>query len=67
MSFADQISSFFDELSKIEERKKGKREEVYGGGNRERPFSSLLTQDEEPANDPINKYEEVEPEVVTRR
>lgn len=67
MSFKEQTSTFFDELSEIVDEQKRKREEdmnVQKGG---RPFSSDLTQDEEPAGQDNPAEAEVEPSVVVRR
>lgn len=67
MAFKDQTSSFFDELSSIVDEQKRVKEEgldAQGGG---KPFSSMLTQDEEPQTQYNPADVEVEPEVVTRR
>ena len=66
MAFTDQTSSFFDELSEILDQKKRVRDE--GINIREdRPFSALLTQDEEPDGDGNPASLELEePEVVIR-
>ena len=65
MSFRDQTSAFFDELSSIvDEQKKVKEEGMTQGGS---PFSSKLTQDEEPTPQYNQSDAEAEPEVVTRR
>ena len=66
MSFADQSKSFFDELSNIISAQKAEREANIDQRT-DRPFSSLLTRDEEPVSDynPL-QAEEPEPEVITR-
>ena len=64
-SFADQTSSFFDELGNILEDQKRQQEEGMGKED-PTPYSSMLTQDEEPISDNPMASEEVEPEVVTR-
>ena len=66
MSFRDETSSFFDELSGIIDAQQTEKEEGMDQQN-DRPYSSLLTQDEEP-NQEYNpdQVEEPEPEVVTR-
>jgi len=66
MAFADQTSSFFSELSDILDQKKKVRDE--GINIREdRPFSALLTQDEEPDGEGNPASTELEePEVVIR-
>jgi hypothetical protein len=66
MSFKDQTSSFFDELTKIVDKQKEVREEGMEVGG-DRPFSSTLTQDEEPTQAYDQSEAEVEPDVVTRR
>jgi hypothetical protein len=66
MSFREQTSAFFDELTKILDAEKAEREadmDLRSG----RPFSSELTQDEEPTSEySPAQTEEAEPEVVTR-
>jgi hypothetical protein len=65
-NFADMTSSFFDELSDIRDKALQAREEEIDKRT-ERPFSSLLTQDEEPTEEPNPAaYEMEEPEVVVR-
>ena len=66
MAFMDQTTSFFNELSDILDQKKQVRDE--GINIREdRPFSSMLTQDEEPEGDGNPASLELEePEVVIR-
>lgn len=65
-SFLESSNSFFDELSEIEKEKQRKKEDHMDKTN-DRPYSSMLTQDEEPVDDgnPATLDEE-EPEVVTR-
>jgi hypothetical protein len=65
-SFNQMTVSFFDELGNMELEKRRKKED--GMDLREdRPFSSLLTQDEEPISDGNPATLEIEePEVVTR-
>lgn len=66
MSFLDQTSSFFDELSRIMDEQQKDREGAMDLRS-ERPYSSLLTQDEEPTQEyNPQQLEEPEPEVVTR-
>lgn len=52
MSFGDLTASFFDELAKIEQAQRDKANEAWSHlgeeGTSERPYSSMLTQDEEP-------------------
>lgn len=64
-SFADQTGSFFDELGNIVDEQKRQQE---AGMEKEdpTPYSSMLTQDEEPTSDNPMASEEAEPEVVTR-
>ena len=66
MSFADESKAFFDEISNILEVQREEREAEIDKRS-ERPYSSLLTQDEEPVADynPL-QAEEPEPEVITR-
>lgn len=66
MAFSEQLSSFHDELTAIVDDVKKQREADIDKRN-ERPFSSLLTQDEEPSQDyNPQQAEETEPEVITR-
>jgi len=66
MAFREQLSSFHDELTSIVDDMKKKREAEIDDRS-ERPFQSLLTQDEEPSQDyNPQQQEEPEPEVVTR-
>lgn len=65
-SFLEQTKSFFDELSNIAEQQQEEREQE-GYMTNDRPYSSMLTQDEEPVDDPNpHTVEQEEPEVVTR-
>ena len=66
MSFKDQTSAFFDEISSMLDEQQKSREDTMDLQN-DRPYSSLLTQDEEPTKE-YNPYslEQPEPEVVTR-
>jgi hypothetical protein len=66
MSFSEQTSAFFDELENIiNEQKKSNQGEV--NPQTERPYSSLLTQDEEPTDQQQQPpAQETEPEVITR-
>ena len=66
MAFADEAKSFFDELSNVVNSQQAAKEEGQMQST-DRPFSTLLTQDEEPTlqQDP-NQAEESEPEVITR-
>jgi hypothetical protein len=65
-TFADSTSAFFSELSKIIEKRQAEKEEGMDLRG-ERPYSSLLTQDEEPSADysPM-QLDWQEPEVITR-
>jgi len=67
MSFARQTSAFFDEFTKIIDAQ-NKERDAHIDKTTERPFTSELTQDEEPINYDQNPYqaEESEPEVFTR-
>lgn len=66
MSFSRQSEAFFDELSSIIDERRKDKESAMDQRN-DRPFSSLLTQDEEPTDDgntsPIDLEE---PEIITR-
>ena len=66
MSFKDQTSSFFDELSSmLDERQKDRDSDL--DIRNDRPYSSLLTRDEEPSTDyGPQQVDEPEPEVITR-
>jgi len=64
MSFSEQTAAFFDELENIiNEQKQSNQGEI--NPQTERPYSSLLTQDEEPV-DQQPPAQEPEPEVITR-
>lgn len=68
MAFAESSKAFFDELSSILDRKQADKEEDIDKRT-DRPFSSLLTQDEEPTDDGnpnTMDMDESEPQVVTR-
>lgn len=66
MSFREQTSAFFDELTKILDAEKAEREADIDQRSG-RPFSAELTQDEEPNTEYSPQLmEEPEPEVVTR-
>lgn len=66
MAFADSTSSFFDELSDILKERQAEREEHMDLTN-DRPYSSMLTQDEEPTDSGYpHSVDYEEPEVVTR-
>lgn len=65
MSFSEQTAAFFDELSNIiDEQRKENEGDI--NPETERPFSSLLTQNEEPMDRPPQQALEEEPEVITR-
>lgn len=65
-NFADSTGAFFSELSKIIEKQQAVKEEGMDLRS-DRPFSSVLTQDDEPSTDlsPL-QLDWQEPEVVTR-
>jgi len=65
-SFSDMLGGFHDELSSIVDEQKRQKEE--GQDIRDdRPFSSMLTRDEEPSGEPNPaQIEEQEPEVIVR-
>jgi len=66
MAFEDSTSSFFEELSSILRARQAEKEEHMDQTN-DRPYSSLLTQDEEPTDDGNpHTLDHEEPEVVTR-
>jgi len=66
MSFRDSLSSYFDELSEIVNEQKKQKEESMDIRD-DRPYSSMLTQDEEPSGEANPaQIEETEPEVITR-
>lgn len=65
MAFKEQMSAFLDELSGIiDEQKKVKEEGM--DLQSDTPFSSQLTQDEEPSNYSPEYMGEAEPEVIMR-
>ena len=66
MSFQGQSTAFFDELTKILESKSRARENVFGHDNKQRPYSTTLTQDEESGRYHPYAIEPWEPEVITR-
>lgn len=66
MSFSEQTAAFADELSEILDKEQKDREADLDIRN-DRPYSSLLTRDEEPSSDyNPQQADEPEPEVVTR-
>ena len=66
MSFTQQTSSFFDELTKILNEQSRRKEEGMDLRS-DSPYSSLLTQDEEPLQEyNPQQLEYPEPEVITR-
>ena len=66
MSFAQQTSAFFDELSSILDKERKVREEDIDRHSG-RPFSSELTQDEEPVDERSPyQVEDTEPEAYVR-
>lgn len=66
MAFSDSTKSFFDELSTILEAQQAEKEEGIDQRN-DRPFSSMLTQDEEPTEERSpNAMGDDEPEIITR-
>ena len=65
MSFSDQTAAFFDELENIiNEQKKSNQGEI--DPQTERPYSSLLTQEQEPMEQQQQPVQDTEPEVITR-
>lgn len=64
-SFAAKSSAFFDELSDIVQAKKIDKGKDYQD-DAERPFDTLLTQEEEPRPDTYREYQEEDPIVLTR-
>jgi hypothetical protein len=66
MSFGHEMTAFFDELGKIRAAQEKKREDVYGSDHKSRPFSSLLTQDEEPTDYFPDQAVDEEPQVIVR-
>jgi hypothetical protein len=66
LSFSDLTAAFFDEIDKVEMDKQLMRENGYDLRT-DRPYSSMLTQDEEPLNDySPNQVDFQEFEVITR-
>ena len=66
-SFMTQTSSFFDELSKILDGQRKDRDDGIEQQS-DRPYSSMLTQDEEPSAEyNPDQMEQSDYEVVTRR
>ena len=65
-SFKEKTTSFFDELSKIRaEQKRYADEDREMGDHGERPFSNILTQDEEPAYYNPNPAQSIDdPEII---
>lgn len=66
MGFREQTSAFFDELTNIvnqQMKDKAQAEEQES----ETPFSSMLTQDEEPVSTSEEVVEDAEPEIITRQ
>lgn len=65
-TFTDSTTSFFDELGNILDEQREAKED--GWQMRDgRPYSSMLTQDEEPTlSRPPNAVDMLEPEVITR-
>ena len=62
MSFRDTTAAFFDELATIVGRKReGKPVE-----NNPRPFSTILTQDDEPVDTDYSEVPDEDPEIITR-
>jgi hypothetical protein len=65
-NFSQMTSSFFDELSNIKDQERKDREKDLDT-HYDRPFSSMLTQDEEPTEEANpNTFDLEEPEVVVR-
>jgi hypothetical protein len=65
-SFRDTLSGYFDELSSIVEEQKKNKEEGLDVRD-DRPYSSMLTQDEEPSGEANpSQVDEPEPEVIVR-
>ena len=66
MSFAESTKAFFDELSGILESQQAEKEKGLDKRT-DRPYSSLLTRDEEPEDERTpESMDDEEPEVVTR-
>jgi hypothetical protein len=66
MAFVDDTKSFFDELSNIADQQRAEAEEDMDMDTG-RPYSSLLTQDEEPNEYYPESAPEQEPQVITRQ
>jgi hypothetical protein len=65
-SFRNMLSSYFDELTSIVDEQKKQKEEGMDVRD-DRPYSSLLTQDEEPSGEANpSQVDEPEPEVIVR-
>jgi len=65
-SFADMSSAFFDELSQIKDTERQAREADLDT-HYDRPYSSMLTQDEEPTEEANpSSFDLEEPEVIVR-
>lgn len=65
MAFKDETSAFFDELSKIIDMQTAGREQGALQGE-DRPFSSMLTQDEEPVTPQEEVLHNTDPEMISR-
>lgn len=65
MAFSEQMSSFFDELSAIVDQQRRMKADGMDRIN-DRPYSSMLTQDEEPVQQLPEAPYEPEPSVVIR-
>ena len=65
MAFSEQMSSFFDELSAIVDQQRRMKADGMDRVN-DRPYSSMLTQDEEPVQQLPEAPYEPEPSVVIR-
>lgn len=65
-SFRDMLGGYFNELSSIVDEQKKQKEDGMDVRD-DRPFSSMLTQDEEPSGESSpDQIEEQEPEVIVR-
>jgi len=65
VAFKEQTLAFFDELSNITEQQAKDREADMATRD-EKPFSNLLTQDDEPTDYQPQNSADVEPTAVTR-
>jgi hypothetical protein len=65
MAFSEQMSSFFDELSAIVDQQRRIKADGMDRLN-DRPYSSMLTQDEEPVQQLPEAPYEPDPSVVIR-